>query len=234
MEWENQLIQELQWSNKISNKASKELVAQEIAGLAKDGDVIGAGSGSTVYLTLFALAQRVKQESLHIEIIPASAEISMTCIQLGLPQTTLWNKRPDWTFDGADEVDPHNNLIKRRGGAMFKEKLLIKSSGKTYIIVDESKLVSKLGSKYPIPVEVFPHALSHVENEIRLLGASKISLRLAERKDGPVFTENGNFILDIHLSNIVPDLEQKLKAITGVIESGLFIGYDITVLMANR
>lgn len=149
MEWENQLIQELQWSNKISNKASKELVAQEIAGLAKDGDVIGAGSGSTVYLTLFALAQRVKQESLHIEIIPASAEISMTCIQLGLPQTTLWNKRPDWTFDGADEVDPHNNLIKGRGGAMFKEKLLIKSSGKTYIIVDESKLVSKLGSKYP-------------------------------------------------------------------------------------
>ena len=234
MEWENQLIQELQWSNKISNKASKELVAQEIAGLAKDGDVIGAGSGSTVYLTLFALAQRVKQESLHIEIIPASAEISMTCIQLGLPQTTLWNKRPDWTFDGADEVDPQNNLIKGRGGAMFKEKLLIKSSGKTYIIVDESKLVSKLGSKYPIPVEVFPHALSHVENEIRLLGASKISLRLAERKDGPVFTENGNFILDIHLSNIVPDLEQKLKAITGVIESGLFIGYDITVLMANR
>ena len=83
MEWENQLIQELQWSNKISNKASKELVAQEIAGLAKDGDAIGAGSGSTVYLTLFALAQRVKQESLHIEIIPASAEISMTCIQLG-------------------------------------------------------------------------------------------------------------------------------------------------------
>ena len=132
---------------------------RKLPGLAKDGDVIGAGSGSTVYLTLFALAQRVKQESLHIEIIPASAEISMACIQLGLPQTTLWNKRPDWTFDGADEVDPHNNLIKGRGGAMFKEKLLIKSSGKTYIIIDESKLVSKLGSKYPIPVEVFPHAL---------------------------------------------------------------------------
>ena len=234
MEWGNQLIQELQWSNKISNKASKELVAQEIAGLAKDGDVIGAGSGSTVYLTLFALAQRVKQESLHIEIIPASAEISMTCIQLGLPQTTLWNKRPDWTFDGADEVDPQNNLIKGRGGAMFKEKLLIKSSGKTYIIVDESKLVGKLGSKYPIPVEVFPHALSHVENEIRLLGASKINLHLVEGKDSPIFIENSNFTFDVHLSNIAPDLKQKLKAITGVIESGLFIGYDITVLMANR
>lgn len=86
------------------------------------------------------------------------------------------------TFDGADEVDPHNNLIKGRGGAMFKEKLLIKSSGKTYIIVDESKLVSKLGSKYPIPVEVFPHALSHVENEIRLLGASKSAYVLQKEK----------------------------------------------------
>lgn len=100
MEWENQLIQELQWSNKISNKASKELVAQEIAGLAKDGDVIGAGSGSTVYLTLFALAQRVKQESLHIEIIPASAEISMTCIQLGLPQINP--EKPDVPLNKND------------------------------------------------------------------------------------------------------------------------------------
>lgn len=83
----------------------------------------------------------------------------MACIQLGLPQTTLWNKRPDWTFDGADEVDPQNNLIKGRGGAMFKEKLLIKSSGKTYIIIDESKLVSKLGSKYPYRWKCF-HMLS--------------------------------------------------------------------------
>ena len=233
MEWENQLIQELQWSNKISNKASKELVAQEIAGLAKDGDAIGAGSGSTVYLTLFALAQRVKQESLHIEIIPASAEISMTCIQLGLPQTTLWNKRPDWTFDGADEVDPHNNLIKGRGGAMFKEKLLIRSSGKTFIIVDPSKLVNILGSKFPIPVEVFPHALSYVEKELRRLGASEISLRPAHGKDGPILTENGNFILDTRFHYIDASLEEQLKTITGVIESGLFINYDIEVVVTR-
>ena len=233
MEWENQLIQELQWSNKISNKASKELVAQEIAGLAKDGDAIGAGSGSTVYLTLFALAQRVKQESLHIEIIPASAEISMTCIQLGRPQTTLWNKRPDWTFDGADEVDPHNNLIKGRGGAMFKEKLLIRSSGKTFIIVDPSKLVNTLGNKFPIPVEVFPNALSYVEKELRRLGASEISLRPAHGKDGPILTENGNFILDTRFHYIDASLEEQLKTITGVIESGLFINYDIEVVVTR-
>ena len=118
-------------------------------------------------------------------------------MQLGLPQTTLWNKRPDWTFDGADEVDPHNNLIKGRGGAMFKEKPYLKAVVRLTSLSMRASLSANWGSKYPIPVEVFPHALSHVENEIRLLGASKISLRLAERKDGPVFTENGTSFFDI-------------------------------------
>ena len=141
-------------------------VAREIAATAKDGDMIGAGSGSTVYLTLFELARRIREEHLHIEVIPASQEISMTCIQLGIPQTTLWNKRPDWTFDGADEVDPQRNLIKGRGGAMFKEKLLIRSSRKTFIIIDPSKRVNQLGNKFPIPVEVFPDSLTYVEHAV--------------------------------------------------------------------
>ena len=151
----------------------------------------------------------------------------MTCIQLGIPQTTLWDKRPDWTFDGADEVDPDRNLIKGRGGAMFKEKLLIRSSGKTFIIVDI------LGSKFPIPVEVFPHALSYVEKELRRLGASEISLRPAHGKDGPILTENGNFILDTRFHYIDASLEEQLKTITGVIESGLFINYDIEVVVTR-
>ena len=199
-----------------------------------DGDILGLGTGSTTHYFIEAVGKRIADEGINVMGIPTSFQSLLLAKQWNIPVTSLEEHDIDLAVDGADEVDPHNNLIKGRGGAMFKEKLLIKSSGKTYIIVDESKLVSKLGSKYPIPVEVFPHALSHVENEIRLLGASKISLRLAEGKDGPVFTESGNFILDIHLSNIVPDLEQKLKAITGVIENGLFIGYDITVLMANR
>lgn len=233
MKWDNQLINHLQWSNAIINREGKEIVAREIAAMAEEGDVIGAGSGSTVYLTLFALAERIRKESLHIEVIPASAEISMTCIQLGIPQTTLWNKRPDWAFDGADEVDPERSLIKGRGGAMFKEKLLIRSSGKTFIIVDPSKLVNILGSKFPIPVEVFPHALSYVEKELRRLGASEISLRPAHGKDGPILTENGNFILDTRFHYIDASLEEQLKTITGVIESGLFINYDIEVVVTR-
>ena len=231
MNWENHLIKDLQWSNEIINREAKERVAREIAATAKTGDVIGAGSGSTVYLTLFELAKRIHEEHLYLEVIPASQEISMTCIQLGIPQTTLWDKRPDWTFDGADEVDPDRNLIKGRGGAMFKEKLLIRSSGKTFIIVDPSKLVNILGSKFPIPVEVFPHALSYVEKELRRLGASEISLRPG--KDGPILTENGNFILDTRFHYIDASLEEQLKTITGVIESGLFINYDIEVVVTR-
>ena len=215
MKWENQLIKDLQWSNEITNREAKQRVAREIAATAKAGDIIGAGSG------------------LPLEVIPASQEISMTCIQLGIPQTTLWTKRPDWTFDGADEVDPDHNLIKGRGGAMFKEKLLIRSSGKTFIIIDPSKLVSLLGSKFPIPVEVFPNALPYVEKELYRLGASKISLRPAHGKDGPILTENGNFILDTCFRYIDASLEEQLKTITGVIESGLFINYDIEVVVAG-
>lgn len=233
MDWENYLIKHLQWSDSIINREAKEHVAREIAATAKDGETIGAGSGSTVYLTLFELARRIHEEHLRIEVIPASKEISMTCIQLGIPQTTLWNKRPDWTFDGADEVDPQQNLIKGRGGAMFKEKLLIRSSRKTFIIVDPSKLVRQLGSKFPIPVEIFPDSLSYVESELQRLDASEIILRPAHGKDGPIFTENGNFILDTRFKFIDDSLEERLKKITGVIESGLFIGYDIEVIVAE-
>lgn len=233
MNWENQLINHLQWSDTITNREAKERVARQIAARAKDGQVLGAGSGSTVYLTLIELSKRIRDEHLHLQVIPASKEISLSCIQLGIPQTTLWDRRPDWTFDGADEVDPDHCLIKGRGGAMFKEKLLIKSSPQTFILIDPSKLVDTLGSRFPIPVEVFPNALSYVENELNRLGAYDIHLRPAHGKDGPILTENGNFILDTRFHYIDSSLEKHLKEITGIIESGLFLGYDIEVVVTQ-
>lgn len=234
MEWKNNIIAELPWSAPITHKEGKEKVAKKIVRLAQNGEIIGAGSGSTVYLALLALAERVRREGLKIQIIPASMEISMTCIRLGLPQTTLWAARPDWTFDGADEVDPSRNLIKGRGGAMFKEKLLICNSAKTYILVDESKPVEHLGSKFPVPIEVFPHALTYVEKRIKELKASKTTLRPAQGKDGPVLTENGNFILDAYFPAIPLSLEKEIKSVTGVIESGLFIGYEPEVIITGE
>lgn len=232
MDWGNNLIGRLKWSDDIINREEKERVAEMIAAKVSDGDVVGAGSGSTVYLALYAIAKRMKEENLVIQIIPSSLEISMTCIQLGIPQTTLLDKKPDWTFDGADEVDPSSNMIKGRGGAMFKEKLLICNSKKTYILIDKSKLVQSLGQNFPVPVEVFPPSLLYVESRLKDMGAVETNLRLAKGKDGAVITENGNFILDAKFTSIDNTLENRIKSITGVIESGLFIGYDVEILVS--
>jgi ribose 5-phosphate isomerase A len=143
---------------------------------------------------------------------------------------SLNDERPDWSFDGADEVDGRQRLIKGRGGAMFSEKLVMSSSRKNYILVDGSKLVDKLGSRFPVPIEVHQNALTYVRMKLMELNAEKVSLRLAGGKDGPVITENGNFILDAHFNGIGDSLEKEIKGITGVIESGLFIGYSFELL----
>lgn len=229
---DNNLIQNLEWSSEIINPVGKQKVAQQIAEKVTDGDVLGVGSGSTVFMALLAIADRIKSEKLNILAIPTSLEISMFCSKLGIPLTTLYEHNPDWLFDGADEVDPNNSLIKGRGGAMFKEKLLISSSPVNYIIVDESKIVTKLGTNFPVPIEVFPQALLYVEKELKRLGATSIVLRPAKGKDGSIISENGNLILDCKFEEIGITMEKDIKSITGVIESGLFIGYNPTILMA--
>lgn len=232
MNWQSNLIENLPWSGTIINKEAKQKVADKIAAMVKDGDVIGVGSGSTSYMALLAIAKRIKEEKLNIKAIPTSIEIGMVCTKLGIPLNSIFESRPDWLFDGADEVDPNHNLIKGRGGAMFKEKLLISTSPVNYIIIDDSKLVDKLGTNFPVPIEVFPLALLHVEKELEKIGVESLSLRPAKGKDGPVITENGNLIVDARFYEIDDDLEFKIKSITGVIESGLFIKYNVEVLVA--
>ena len=190
----------------------------------------GFGSGSTSYLATIAIAEKIKNNNINILAIPTSLEIKMLCSYLGIATTTLIEKKPDWCFDGADEVDENKWLIKGRGGAMFKEKLNIVNSPITYILVDESKKVNKLGSKFKVPVECFPNAINYVKSELIKLNGTEIELRKAIGKDGSCITENGNFILDVKFDNITQDLERKIKSITGVIESGLFINYNIEVV----
>jgi len=232
MIWQSDIVKNLGWSDAIINLEGKQKVALEIAEKVKDGDILGVGSGSTVYVALMAIAKKIQEEKIRIKAIPTSIEISLFCSKLGIPLTTLYEHRPDWLFDGADEVDPNHSLIKGRGGALFKEKLLISSSPKNYIIVDETKLVAKLGTNFPIPIEVFPSALLYVEEKLKELGADSLVLRLAKGKDGPIITENGNLLIDARFYNITDDLEFKIKSITGVIDSGLFIKYNVEVLVA--
>lgn len=230
MDWEKTIIDSLEWGKEISNREEKQKVADKIASMVKDGDIIGVGSGSTAYLALLKIADRIRTEQLHIHAIPTSQEIKMACAKLGIPLTSLLEHKPNWTFDGADEIDPNHNMIKGRGGAMFKEKLLISSSPQTFIIADPSKMVSKLGSRFPVPVEIFPDTLIHADQALRSLSPVDIKLRMAQGKDGPIITENGNLILDVWFNNIPDNLENAIKSITGVIESGLFMHYEVKII----
>ena len=230
MNWGNDIAKDLLLNNEISNIEQKQKVAQIISDKVKNGDVIGVGSGSTATLALKEIGKKVKQKKLSILAIPTSFEMMILCTNLGIITTTLINKRPDWAFDGADEVDSMNNLIKGRGGALFKEKLVLSSSSENYILVDDSKLVSNLGEKFPVPIEVFPYAINIVETRLAQLGVLDITLRMAKGKDGPVITESGNFIIDVKFKKIESSFEKEIKSIPGVIESGLFIGYNINII----
>lgn len=231
MNWNKDLMSNVEWSAEIINYAQKMEVAKTVALKVKDGDVIGFGSGSTSFLAVKEIAKKIKAEGITISAIPTSREIGFSCSELGIPVISLNEARPDWSFDGADEVDPDGNLIKGRGGAMFKEKLVMRSSLKSYILVDESKFVQKLGSKFPVPIEIYQDALLYVKMKLMELENIKyMELRMAQGKDGPVITENGNFILDVNFANISVNLEKELKSIPGVIETGLFMGYPIEII----
>lgn len=215
----------------ISNREAKLAVADRIAAAAESGQTIGAGSGSTAFLAVHALSTRVKAGELQdIRLVPTSYEIEMTIAGLGLVVGDLFTDQPDWLFDGADEVDPEGSLIKGRGGALFREKLMFKATEDRRVIVDSSKSVTRLGSKFPVPVEVVPRALPMVLPELSGLGATETVIRTGAGKDGPVITELGNVIVDCRFDGIASDLEKAIKEITGVVESGLFQGYSPTLI----
>lgn len=215
---------------KIQNQEKKEALAMRIAQKVQNGQVIGAGSGSTSWLAVKAIAKRVKEEGLQIEMLPTSYEIEMLCRSLELPVTSLLSKTPDWGFDGADEVDRKGRLLKGRGGAMLREKMNMVQAPITYILVDDSKMVEKLGSRFPVPVECERLVALYVKRELEALGATHVELRRAIAKDGPVITENNNVILDARFEEIPDTLEKDIKKITGVIESGLCIGYSVEII----
>lgn len=217
--------------NSIKNRDAKLEVAKKVCQYVKDGDVIGFGSGTTSFIATVEIAKLVKENNLNITAIPTSNEIKELCIDLGIPVVSLQEKTPDWCFDGADEVTPNNWLIKGKGAAMFREKLNIINSTVAYILVDESKFVEKLCQKDFIPVEVFPDSVNYVANEINKMGATEVILRKDTMFNTPKVTDNGNYVLDVKFENVDLELEKNLKSIVGVIETGLFLGYNNLVII---
>lgn len=223
-------MQEFDWKNNVSNKEEKIRLAKRMATRVKNGEVIGFGSGSTSYQTVLEIAKKVKEENLQIKAIPTSKIIEDLCNELNIETTTLEKNKPDWCFDGADEIDSHNWLIKGMGAALYKEKLNIKSSNENYILVDNSKFVERLGEKHPVPIEVKQDKVEEVKENLLKLDVAKVELRMSNNEDKPLITDNGNFIIHAWFNKIEAYLEEKLLQIDGVVESGLFIGYDIIVV----
>jgi ribose 5-phosphate isomerase A len=221
----------LRWPTSISNLEAKMLVARRVADMAKDGDVIGVGSGSSAYLALRAIGERARSASLSIRVIPSSLEIEITAIDLGLPLTTLQQSQPTWIVDGADEIDSDARILKGRGGALFREKLLWSASAKRYLVIDATKRVERLGSNFPVPIEVHPRAVGLLSNY--LTSRSNIidfEVRVAAGKDGPVVTETGFLIVDVYTNSIPRGFHKELKSLSGVLETGIFEGYDFTLI----
>jgi ribose 5-phosphate isomerase A len=203
------------------------------AGYVEDGMNVGLGTGRAAVAFVRALAERVKG-GLRIVGVPTSEATRELAGSLGIRLATLADvPELDLTIDGADEVDPDLDLIKGLGGALVREKIVAASSRRFVVVVGAEKLVERLGVKTPLPVEVVPFAQPLAEKRLAALG-SRPALR---RKDGKTFvSDNGNHILDCQFREIADPaaLDVTIRAIPGVVGTGLFVGMAERVLVQHQ
>ncbi len=212
----------------------KQQAAERALEFVEPGMVLGLGEGSTSLLAIRQLGALLAAGELHdIVGIPASPRMAQEAQRLGIPLTSLEEQQQiDLTIDGADEVDPQLDLIKGGGGALLREKIIAQATRREIIIVDESKLVPQLGSNWAIPVEVEPFGHGTQVTWLRSLGAEP---RLRMHDGEPFRTDGGNFILECAFGPL-PDawaLARQLKARTGIVEHGLFLGLASDVIVAG-
>ncbi len=205
--------------------SEKRAAAEAAAQMVHSGMVIGLGTGSTAEFAIRALAKRVAT-GLKIVGIPTSRQSEMLARSGGLPLTDLQSvDRVDLTIDGADEIDPRTlAVLKGRGGALVREKLVASASESLLIIADSTKVVERLGSEHPVPVEVLPFGWHITSKRLTELGGT-VTLRTISPGTSPFVSDNGNLILDARFGPIDdPErLAASIKAITGVVDHGLFI-----------
>lgn len=205
---------------------AKRRAAEAASQHVTSGTVIGLGTGSTAKHMIEIVGSLLASGILtDIMGVPTSDQTSADAEEAGIPLTTL-DDHPtlDLSIDGADLIDGSLNALKGGGGALLREKI-VASASETYILIaDERKIVEKLGTGFPLPIEVLPFSVTLVADRIGRLGASVVH---RTGQAGPVVTDNGNFILDADFGPIDDPvtLERELKSIPGVLETGLFLGY---------
>jgi len=215
----------------------KKAVAEAAVNEVKSNMVVGLGSGSTAAIMIKTLANKIKSGELKkIRGVPTSFQSEVLALELGIPLIDLVSvSQIDLAIDGADEVDPHYQLIKGGGACHVREKLVASKASKLLIVVDQTKLVKNLNEIFPLPVEVLPSAWKQVKDVIEKMDA-KCDLRMAEKKAGPVVTDEGNLILDVLFNggiNQPKEVEQQINNIPGVLENGLFVDLTHKVLVGK-
>jgi len=217
----------------------KYVCALRAAQLVKSGMKVGLGTGSTAYWLVKHLGRMVREEGLQIQGVPTSTRTKEQAIAEGIDMITLdqagWL---DLTIDGADEFDAEFTLIKGGGGAHLQEKVVAMASNRMVVIADASKRVDQLGA-FPLPVEVLQFGAAAtqtlVERALADLGYSGVAVTPRAADGGNFVTDEGNFILDLHLDAITDAvaLAQRLNQIPGVVENGLFLNICDTVIVGN-
>ncbi|NND70640.1 MAG: ribose-5-phosphate isomerase RpiA [Rhodothermales bacterium] len=214
---------------------AKLAAAKNAVARISDGMKIGMGTGSTASIAIRVLAERINAEGIKVVGAPSSFASERLARSLGIPTVPVSALgQLDLSFDGADEVSPSLDLIKGRGAAHTREKIIACSSSEFIVLVDDSKLVERLGEKSPVPVEVLPMAVEFVNEQLRKLGG-RPELRMGKSKDGPVVSDQGMWIVDTHFDSIIDPaaLDRSIKSIPGVLDHGLFIGMATAVLVGK-
>ena len=207
----------------------KSQAAQKAVEYIQDGQVLGLGTGSTVHHFLTALGTRIA-EGLRVQGVPTSQATATYAKQLGIP---LLNDNTPWDIDvavdGADQVDPHLNLIKGGGGALLREKIVARAAKQFIVIVDEAKQRPHLGLPFPLPVEILSFGWTTTQRHLENMGWPAPQ---REQSGQPFLTDNGHFILDVHIP-VIDDpaaLETTLLQLPGVVECGLFVNMASLVI----
>jgi ribose 5-phosphate isomerase A len=215
-----------------SRQRQKERAADEAVALVQSGMIVGMGAGSTAAIVAARLAERLSRGTLRdVVCVPCSGVVAQKLRNLGLPAVPL-SERPqiDLSIDGADEVDPHLDLIKGAGGALLREKMVAQASRREIIVIDEHKLSPRLGTQSLLPVEVIPFGWRAEEQFLQGQGAAPM-LRIQNGK--PFISDEGNYILDCAIGPIADAaaLARTLEGRAGIVSHGLFLGLASEVIV---
>lgn len=207
-----------------------------VAEYVESGMVVGLGTGSTASFAVRKIGELISAGDLRdVQGIPTSARTAGLAREVGIPLLTLSEARPRLTIDGADEVGPDLTLIKGLGGALLREKIVAHSGEGLVVVTDGTKLVDSLG-ECPLPVEVEPFGWEATFDSLASLGCEP-ALRLMEYSGSPHLTDGGHYTADCLFPGGIPDpaaLEDEIRRLPGAIESGLFVGLAISVVVARE